>query len=172
MSTTMSPIFNQPVFGAAGHKPNAQAAAQGFSSIFAQMFAKEMRQAMVGDGSGMPGMGGESSDIFNGFFDEAMGKTLASSPAMRPLNNLLLHEIGGSGKDAASQLGAGKIVKTGASASGSYETQSGNGGAVATPRIDFSTRNLAPGGDRGPLLLPPPPSLMAPILPPPSPLES
>jgi len=178
MSNTVNSIFKQPVLAGVGRKTDARQAAVGFSTIFASMLAKEMRNAMVGQDGGTTAMGGGAGgDMFSALFDEAMGKTLARSPAMKPLNTLMLRELGITHNAApaasdAKQAAAGKLVKTSANVSGSRETGSGGSGAPATPQMnDFGILNFLPSDNRGPVLLPPPPSV-APILPAPSPLES
>jgi Rod binding domain-containing protein len=175
MGNAVIAIFKQPLTGA-GRKPDANQAAQGFSALFASMLASEMRKALVGDGKGPLGIGGASGSIYGALFDQAIGKTLAHSPAMKPLNALLLRQLGGAGqagKTAGKGTAAtGKLLRASVRTCGSCETTAAGSGASATPVSDLAPANSLPSDSRGPVLLPPPPSSLAPILPPPSPLES
>ena len=85
MSTIANTLFKQPLIGAPERKSDARAAAQGFAEIFGSMVAKGMRSAFVGDEGGLGGTGDGGSDIYSAMFDEAIGKSLANSPAMKPL---------------------------------------------------------------------------------------
>ena len=169
MSTIANTLFKQPLVGAPERKSDARAAAQGFAQIFGSMVAKGMRSAFIGEDSGAGGLGGGSDaggDIYSAMFDEAIGKSLANSPAMKPLNKMLLREATGHGASApAPQKVQASLLR--ASVSGLTETASGHVGSAAT-----SGNSILPvSNDRGPVLLPPEPASMAPVLPPPSLLE-
>jgi Rod binding domain-containing protein len=152
-------VFSNPMFGTPTNNDKNRAAV-GFSQLFASMLAKQMRNAMVGDGEGPLGTGGGTSgDIYGSFFDEAMGRTLASSPAMKPLNQAIERELAG-----PHHL---------------HETRTANGETVASkshiaiaPEVTRSKTSWDFSSDsRGPLLLPPEPTAVASVLPPPPPLK-
>ena len=170
MSTIANTLFKQPVIGAPERKSDARAAAQGFAQIFGSMVAKGMRSAFVGDDGGLGGEGDGGSDIYSAMFDEAIGKSLANSPVMKPLNKLLLREATGHGA-AASAPHTTQVSMLTAGASGLTETASGHGSNAATAAISAGNSILPASNDRGPVLLPPEPASMAPVLPPPSLLE-
>lgn len=179
MTSAVSTIFNRPLLGGAERKTDTRKAAQGFTAIFSTMLAKEMRKALVGEDKGPAGIdGGASGEIYGAFFDQAMGKALARSAAMKPLNRLVFRQLGGAGKAAqaapsASRTRVGRTLKASAGACGSPETASGTSGSCATLRaIDFDPSDILPSDDLGPVLLPQPPASVAPILPAPSPLGS
>jgi len=173
MSTIANTLFKHPLIGAPERKSDARAAAQGFAEIFGSMVAKGMRSAFVGDDSGAGGIGGQGdggSDIYSAMFDEAIGKSLANSPAMKPLNKLLLREAAGHGASALASHTSQVSMLT-AGASGLTETASGHRSNAATAAISAGNSILLASNDRGPVLLPPEPASMAPVLPPPSLLE-
>jgi Rod binding domain-containing protein len=170
MSTIASTIFKQPLIGAPDRKSDARAAAQGFAEIFGSMVAKGMRSAFVGDDGGLGGTGDGGSDIYSAMFDQAIGKSLANSPAMKPLNKLLLREATGHGA-AASAPHTTQVSMLTSGASGLKETASGYSSNAATAAISPGNSILPANNDRGPVLLPPEPASMAPVLPPPSLLE-
>jgi Rod binding domain-containing protein len=175
MSNSINSVFSRMVITSPGAKSDPHKAAIGFTGIFATMLAKEMRKALVGD-NGM-GMGtGAGSDIYSAFFDEAMGKALAGSRSMKPLNDLLTRQLDAS--HAAQAAATGAIVRN-PSADASvksgrvFDAAFGSSGILATDfNSAFSAPDQLPGDNRGPILLPPPPATMAPILPKPSPLDS
>ena len=170
MSTIANTLFRQPLIGAPERKSDARAAAQGFAEIFGSMVAKGMRSAFVGDEGGLGGAGDGGSDIYRAMFDQAIGKSLANSPAMKPLNKLLLREATGH-RSSAPAPHTTQISMLTAGASGLTETTSAHGSKAATAAISTVNSTLPAGNDRGPVLLPPEPASMAPLLPPPSLLE-
>jgi Rod binding domain-containing protein len=142
-------IFSTPLFGASKETQKSQAAT-GFTQVFASMLAQQMREAMAGEDKGPLGTGGGATgDIYGTFLDQAMGRALADSPAMKPLNQAIERELSGM---------RAPVAKSAAAASAAL-TQIGADAAL-------------PSDSRGPLLLPPEPSSVASVLPPPPSLES
>lgn len=181
MTNETNSIFAKPVFGAdRNREADRQKATEGFSQIFATILAKQMRQSMVGADKGPMGIGGGTSgDIYGAFFDQAMGKVLAHSSSMKPLNRMIDRQLAGPrhstssahGAQAAQSLGEAKLAALDKAAlldemrdeKAAVPTIAGMSG-LATPK-------LLPSDARGPLLLPPAPSSAAPVLLPPSSLE-
>jgi Rod binding domain-containing protein len=179
MASIVSTIFDRPLVGGAEKKSDAHQAAQSFSQVFATMLAKEMRKALVGEDKGPMGVGGGAQgDIYASFFDEAMGKALARSAAMKPLNRMVFRELDGAHNPAQTASGAKRAHgagqdKEGALACGVRETIARTGSSSATlQKINFHTAHAPSTDNRGPVLLPPPANPMAPILPAPSLLEN
>jgi Rod binding domain-containing protein len=137
-------IFSVPVFGGSKETQKNQAAT-GFTQVFASMLAKQMREALAGEDKGPLGTGGGATgDIYGAFLDQAMGHALANSPTMKPLNQEIERELSGM-KPA--------VAKSAAPVSAAL-TQIGADAAL-------------PSDSRGPLLLPPEPTSVALVLPPP-----
>ena len=167
MGSTISSVFKHPIIGGARSKTDARAAAQGFSAIFGSMLAKEMRESLGSSGLGNASAGGQ---VYGALFDESMGKKLAGSAAMKPLNELLYRQLGGAREPAAAGglKQAGLAGRTG----GLHDTALFKSGTLETPQsMETETPSYPSGSNRGPILMPPAPDSMAPILPPPSPLE-
>ncbi len=169
MPTTTSPVFAREVFAtSARREPKRQDAIAGFSQVFASILSAEMRHALLDPDKGPMGInGGASGDIYGSFFDQAMAKALASSRAMKPLNDMIGRELDGpsarrvpahQAKAPLAGLGgrtARPVSYTRPVLLNSDSTDSaGNGAAM-------------PADARGPLLLPPRPSVFTPLLPPP-----
>jgi hypothetical protein len=152
-------IFSSPVFGLPTGGRKDQAAA-GFSQVFAAILAKQLRSSTTGDVEGPLGTaGGTAGDIYGAFFDQVMGNVLANSPLMKPLNRAIERELS---RPLHSSV------------------TSGSKGGVAAPKPDRASisipiqnrTNLDLSSDsRGPLLLPPEPTAVASVLPPPPGLE-
>jgi len=172
MTTVFSSVFNQQLFATPSrHTTDKAAAVEGFSQIFASMLSKGLRQGALGTDSGMMGtQGGATGDIYGGLFDQAISKVLSRSPAMKPLNDMVSRELGAASKEkpapgiksATSRRVAAKSVIEPIS-----YTEAGSPVASA-PVISGGAVNPTATDDRGPLLLPPPPSAFGPVLPPPT----
>lgn len=168
-------VFTRPVTGA-NKASDRQQAALGFTQIFTSMLAKQMRQAMVGSDKGPLGTaGGASGEIYGAFFDQALGKTLAGSRAMAPMRRMVARSLerpsAKASKLAKATYTAGPIVH--ANSAGDLhnvmDTISGTSGAARfLPHAEtVDLQSVQSGDNRGPQVLPPAPSLMAPLLPPP-----
>jgi len=174
MSNVVQGLFNRAVFGA--QDLQRRNAAQGLSQTFATILSRQMRQSMVGADTGPMGIaGGATGDIYGSFMDDAMGKLLARSPAMKSLNAALERELGGAHNSAAPRGLDGKsrlIEKLDRAVLASAEPAELSvpfSSPAETPAVsEFRTAAIARADDRGPLLLPPAPAEMAPDLPPPS----
>jgi len=165
MTTIASPVFSQQLFATTTRGQTDKAAVQGFSQIFASMLSAELRRGAMGSDSGMMGTGGGATgDIYGAFFDQAISKVLARSPAMKPLNDMVDRELRGSANQKSAR---GFEATTLASRPGAINAQAEPAGyTVPAPG---SPGSAVPAGDaRGPLLLPPAPTMFAPILPPPT----
>lgn len=178
MSNSVDGIFSRSVFGPPGEtNAQKQKAAEGFSQIFGSLLAKQMRTAL-GGGKGPLGISdGASSEIYGGFFDQAMGKVLAHSRAMRPINRTIVRELGGvqtRGKHAGSisngqQMALQRAMGVRPLSFATYlrnaatATLPENLGAV--PMTQIETGAPLPSNAHGPILLPPRPTSMAPLLP-------
>lgn len=169
MSNSVASVFARGIFeGGTGSTAAKEKAIGGFSEIFGALMAKEMRTAMLDNTD--PNLMGDSasSGIVGGFFDQAIGAALAHSKAMQPLNRMLDRELGGViGRSTGPHLalGDGHRVGNGTDRDGASENTSQM--AAAQNRTDASLLSST----EGPILLPPRPSLMAPLLPPPSSLK-
>jgi hypothetical protein len=153
-------VFSNPVFATPTDSDKSRAAV-GFTQVFAAMLAKQMRNAMAGGADGPLGTGGGTTgDIYGAFFDEAMGRALASSPAMKPLNRAIERELGGSGHQPGTRTADGGAVAS--------KSHSG----LITDMTQRGTNSNLSSDSRGPLLLPPEPTAVASVLPPPAPLKS
>jgi hypothetical protein len=95
MANSVAGIFGQTVFsGDRANELKRRDAVQGFSQVFATILARQMHQSTLGPDAGPLGIqGGTSGDIYGAFFDDAMGKLLAQSPAMKALNTSLEREL-------------------------------------------------------------------------------
>jgi len=171
MSLSTPGIFVRSVFAGAVRQTSQKAAAAGFAQIFTTMVAKQMRQSMVGADHGPMGIGGGAAgDIYGAFIDQAMGKALVNSKSMNPLTKMIDRELSGprhpinpTAKDSSLNTVAmvGQRPMASASVSKAIET----GGKV----LPNYTGVTMPSDLRGPILLPPTPSITAPVLlPPPS----
>jgi Rod binding domain-containing protein len=176
MSVSVSGIFGHSAFsGGATRKTDQKTAAAGFAAVFTTMLAKQMHQSMLGEDSGPMGTeGGSSGDIYGSLLDQALGKTLAKSKSMKSLTAMISkglnsprHPIASAFKDSLV-----KMDQTTASRISPISTQATNGIETVIARSSQIGTSLALGIDaRGPVLLPPAPTEMAPQLLPPSPLE-
>jgi Rod binding domain-containing protein len=170
-------VFARPVIGSENTKANRSKAAHGFTQVFTTMLAGEMRKAASdGDKGPLGTAGGASGNIYGSFFDQTMGSTLAHSKAMKPLSEIvesgmsapthpIARAIGGPGARSTQKPAAGGIVKV------SYEAAARGGANVfdgVTTLSGVGTELNLPSDARGPVMLPPAPTSMAPILPPPS----
>lgn len=181
MANVTSSIFGQPVFGAERNREaDRKKATQGFSEIFATILAKQMRQSMVSADKGPMGIGGGTSgDIYGAFFDQAMGKVLANSTAMKPLNRMIDRGLGGPrhppvsahGAPAEQSIGDAKLAALDKAVLLDETRDEKSVVPLAAGMGGLATRKLLPSDARGPLLLPPAPSSAAPVLLPPSSLE-
>jgi Rod binding domain-containing protein len=172
----VSGVFTRPVFGPDKGAADRQKAATGFTQIFTSMVAKQMRQALTGSNKGPLGTsGGASGEIYGAFFDQALGKTLAGSRAMAPMRKMVARSLGRpSAKESAlakETYPQGAVVR--ANSAGDLlnviDTVSGTSGVARLLRQSETVelQSVQPGDNRGPQLLPPAPSQMAPLLPPP-----
>lgn len=164
MTPTTTPIFSHEVFAASARRePDKRTAVQGFAQIFASMLCSELRRGILGVDSGPMGIaGGATGDIYGSFLDQAMGKALAKSPAMKSLNDIVGRQLDGQTLRRAS--GNSPIVPP---------LLVPQAHSIATPStVSGSVDGIGYAGskaddDRGPLLLPPRPAIFAPPLPPP-----
>ncbi|HLW72259.1 MAG TPA: hypothetical protein VKS22_16735 [Candidatus Binataceae bacterium] len=174
MSIVVQGLFNRALFG--GQDLQRRSAAEGLSQTFATILSRQMRQSMVGVDSGPMGIGGGATgDIYGSFMDDAMGKLLARSPAMKSLNAALEHDLGGThnsaaprGLDSKDRL-IEKIDRAVLAAASPAELSVPFSGPSETSAVsEFKTAAITQADNRGPLILPPAPSAMVPDLPPPS----
>jgi len=174
MPVSVPGVFAHSVFSGGATRPTSQkAAAAGFAQIFTTMLAKQMHQSMVGEDSGPMGIsGGASGDIYGSMLDQALGKTLAKSKSMAGLTKMISRQMSGPRHPVASAF-KDSLIKVAAMEPPSLETGRLTGGiATAMEHASrFGTGGEFPSDARGPILLPPAPSAMAPLLQPPSPLE-
>jgi Rod binding domain-containing protein len=169
MTPTTTPVFSHQVFAASARRePDKRTAVQGFAQIFASMLCSEMRHGILGADSGPMGIaGGATGDIYGSFLDQAMGKALAKSPAMKSLNDIVSRQLDGPGfrRTAGMAPWAAPLPAPGRS----LPPQARSTPALAT--VSAPGDEIGPAGsiadDRGPLLLPPRPAMFAPPLPPP-----
>ncbi|HJU11403.1 MAG TPA: hypothetical protein VJ728_11025 [Candidatus Binataceae bacterium] len=152
-------VFSSPVFGLVTDKSKGQAA-RGFSQVFAAILSKELRTSGMNENEGpLATGGGASGDVYGAFFDQVMGRVLANSPAMKPLNRAIERELATPLRQAPTRNN-----KTIAVASNRDKN------AISSSMPGKSDINL-PSDSLGPLLLPPEPTGVAPLLPPPPRLE-
>jgi hypothetical protein len=173
MPIVTSPVFNQQVFATAGRRQTDRTAAvQGFSQVFASMLSAELRRSAAGSDSGLMGTSGASGDIYGAFFDQAISKVLARSPAMKPLNDMVSRELGGArdGKSANGVDSSKPVPRSEANRPAvepvSYPMPEPAGVSEGAAAAD--AHGAASADRRGPLLLPPRPAIFAPVLPPPT----
>ncbi len=171
MSLSTAGVFTHSVFSGATRQTNQKAAAGGFAQIFTTMLAKQMRQSMVGSENGPMGIGGGATgDIYGAFIDQAMGKALAGSKSMKQFTKMIDRELSGPRHpvDSASnncQPNAIELARNVRVGSASMVSALETTGAV----LPIYTGVTMTGDARGPILLPPSPSMAAPVLlPPPS----
>jgi Rod binding domain-containing protein len=175
MSASVPGIFGHSVFsGAATGPADKKRTATGFAQIFTTMLAKQMHQSMVGADTGPMGIGGGASgDIYGSMLDQALGKTLAKSKSMAGLTAMIGREMSGPRHPIASAF---KDSLNKVSASGPTGTEPGrltNDNGTSMEHVSrFGTAGGSRSDARGPVLLPPAPTTMAPQLQPPSPLEA
>ncbi len=177
MANIVQGIFTRPMFSGDQSAQQKQAA-QGLSQVFATILARQMRQSMVGADQGPLGLeGGASGNIYGAFMDDAMGKLLAASPAMKALNQSLERELAGPRHTAIPLSDSGRahqlegIDRTLFTAAIRDEAAVPLGDTVA-PRVSQPEALLETSDDgRGPRLLPPLPNSLAPDLPQPFPLK-
>lgn len=171
MSLSTQGIFVRSVFGGSVRQTSQKTAAAGFAQIFTTMLAKQMRESMVGADHGPMGIGGGATgDIYGAFIDQAMGKALANSKSMNPLTKMIDRELTGprhpvNPRSKVSNLNTVAMVGRTPLESASVAKTLENNGRV----LPNYTGVTMPSDMRGPILLPPTPSLTAPVLlPPPS----
>jgi Rod binding domain-containing protein len=142
-------IFEPPRDGDKSH------AAVGFTQIFGAMLAKQMRNAMAGDEGPLGTGGGTTGDVYGAFFDDAMGRALATSPAMKGLNQAIERELASHGHQSQAKANNIRPVPL-------------ISHSLAIPEVTQNRTELdLPSDSLGPLLLPPEPTLVASELPPP-----
>jgi len=175
MTAIASPMFSQQVFATPGRRQNDKnSAVQGFSQIFASMLSAELRRGALGSDTGMMGTaGGATGDIYGAFFDQAIAKVLSRSPAMKPLNEMVSRQLGGTaGRGTAKALSAaeGRLLPAEAGKAlarpVSYTTAAPANASESALSTGSGDGTASDG--RGPLLLPPRPAMFAPVLPPPT----
>jgi Rod binding domain-containing protein len=174
MPISVPGVFGHSVFsGGAVKKTDQKVAAAGFAQIFTTMLATQMRQSMVGEDSGPMGIGGGASgDIYGSLLDQALGKTLAKSKSMQGLTKMISRQFSGPSHRIASAFKNSIIKMEGARGTLPEAGRLGSGIATVMERSSqFGTSNGLGSDARGPVLLPPAPTEMAPLLQPPSPLE-
>jgi Rod binding domain-containing protein len=174
MPASVPGVFAHSVFsGAATRQTSQKAAAAGFAQIFTTMLAKQMHQSMVGEDSGPMGIsGGASGDIYGSLLDQALGKTLAKSKSMAGLTKMINRQLSGPRHPIASAF-KDSLIKVAATEPARVATgRLASGIATVMERASqFGTAGSTGTDARGPVLLPPAPSSVAPLLQPPSPLE-
>jgi Rod binding domain-containing protein len=174
MATSTPGIFVHSVFsGGSSRQPDQKAAAAGFTQIFTTMLAHQMHQSMVGaDTDPMGTGGGASGDIYGSMLDQALGKTLAKSPSMKGLTQMISRELAGPRHPIASAFKEAllRMDTAGATRPNSGQLADGIETVMAHP-VRSETRGVMHSDKRGPVLLPPAPLGLAPVLQPPSPLE-
>ncbi len=171
MTPTATPVFSHQVFAASARRePDQRTAVQGFAQIFAAMLCSELRRGILGADSGPMGIaGGATGDIYGSFLDQAMGKALAKSPAMKSLNDIVSRQLDGQSlRRAAAEKapvapplsGPGRLLAPQARSTSMLST-------ISRPADAIGYAGSMAEDARGPLLLPPPPAIFAPALPPP-----
>ncbi len=158
------PGFDRPIFqpSAAVKDGPSVRAARGFAGLFGKMVAHELLKGASDESNGLMGMGdGPASEIYGAFLEDTLGKVLAESPAMKPLVNQIRHELqrhGNPGSDARPNADQRRALSAALDSLGP-----GLSGISALFNL--------PHDSRGPLLLPPPPGVYAPVSPLPPPPE-
>jgi Rod binding domain-containing protein len=174
MPISVPGIFAHSVFsGGTVKKTDQKAAAAGFAQIFTTMLAHQMHQSMVGEDTGPMGTsGGASGDIYGSLLDQALGKTLAKSKSMQGLTKMISRQFSGPRHPIAAAFQNSIIKMDGARGTLPEAGRLGSGIATVMERSSqFGTAEGFGSDARGPVLLPPAPTEMAPLLQPPSPLE-
>lgn len=164
-------VFTGSVFKGTAAQTKQTAAAAGFAQIFTTMLAKQMRTSMVGPENGPMGIGGGATgDIYGAFLDQAMGKALANSKSMSQLNKIINRELSGPRDRGNSSIGTTKPGALELARAARAEGASLVGTAATTGLMSPNYTGVAmPADAHGPILLPPSPSVSAPVLlPPPS----
>jgi hypothetical protein len=161
-------IFSNGASGSTSETGKGRAVT-GFTQVFAAILSKQLRNTAGQDEGPLGTGGGTTGDVYGAFFDEAIGHALAASPAMKPLNQAIERELDRSLHSSGAthsnlHPSAAEIDKHPIVASDS-DTRSVPIQARDAADLDLSSDS------RGPLLLPPEPSGMASILPPPPRLE-
>ncbi|MGD0072844.1 MAG: hypothetical protein ABSD31_00725 [Candidatus Binataceae bacterium] len=174
MTTAINPaVFSQQIFATpARSQTDKNGAVQGFAEIFASMLATELRKGGMGSSSGPMGISGSGAtgDVYGAFFDQAIGKVLARSPAMKPLTDVISRQLAGSNSRKSSSA-ANALAAL--SQAGRTLVQPASYAPAASPNLSTSAVSNGSAGStaadsRGPLLLPPRPATFGPILPPPA----
>jgi Rod binding domain-containing protein len=173
MPISVPGIFGHSAFSGTVKKTDQKAAAAGFAQIFTTMLATQMRQSMVGEDNGPMGTsGGASGDIYGSLLDQALGKTLAKSKSMQGLTKMINRQLSGARNPVASALKNSLIKMDDTRGTLPEAGRLGSGIATVMERSSqFGTPGTLGSDARGPILLPPAPTEMAPLLQPPSPLE-
>ena len=172
MTTIASPVFSQQVFATPGRRQtDTNGAVQGFAQIFASMLSAELRRGALGSDTGPMGTGGGAAgDIYGAFFDQAISKVLASSPAMKPLNDMVNRELGGPAnqKSALAVEATTPLPEAGKTLAQPVSYTVAAPPVASEPAVSTGSTNSTATDGRGPLLLPPRPAMFAPLLPPPT----
>ena len=172
MTTITNPVFNHQVFATPRRsQTDKNGAVQGFAQIFASMLSTELRRGGLGSDQGPMGIGGGATgDVYGAFFDQAISKVLARSPAMKPLNDLISRQLGGSGnqKSASGVKAMTTLPEAGKTLAQPVSYTVGAPPVSSEPAVSAGSSNSAATDSRGPLLLPPRPVMLAPVLPPPT----
>ena len=174
MPASVPGIFGHSAFsGTATRQTNQKAAAAGFAQIFTTMLAHEMHHSMLGDDAGPMGTsGGASGDIYGSLLDQALGTALAKSKSMSGLTKMINRGLSSPRHPIASAF-KDSLIKAQPSAPARSETgRIASGIKTVMERVShFGTAAVSRSDARGPVLLPPAPTQMAPRLQPPTALE-
>lgn len=172
MTTTTNPVFSQQMFATPQRRQtDKNGAVQGFAQIFASMLSTELRRGPLGSDAGPMGIGGGATgDVYGAFFDQAISKVLARSPAMKPLNDMISRQLGGPGnQNSASGVKAiTALPQAGNTFAQPVSYTAGAPPVASEPAVSTGSSNSTATDSRGPVLLPPPPAMFAPVLPPPT----
>lgn len=171
MSVSNAGVFTPSVFKGTTPQTNQKAAAAGFAQIFTTMLAKQMRESMVGPENGPMGIGGGATgDIYGAFLDQAMGKALATSKSMSQLNKMIDRELSGPRHPVSSTKGTSGLNPLELARNARLQSAAQLGTNATTSAVSpIYTGTAMPADGHGPILLPPSPSVTAPVLlPPPS----
>jgi len=172
MTTITNPVFNHQVFATPGRtQTDKNGAVQGFAQIFASMLSTELRRGPLGSDKGPMGIGGGATgDVYGAFFDQAIAKVLARSPAMKPLNDMVSRQLGGpaSPKSAPGIAPRAPLSQAHKALAQPVSYTVAAPGIPSEPAASTGSSNSTATDGRGPLLLPPRPATFAPVLPPPT----
>jgi len=174
MPVSVPGVFGHSVFtGGANRATSQTAAAAGFAQIFTTMLAKQMHQSMVGEDTGPMGIGGGASgDIYGSLLDQALGNTLAKSKSMAGLTRMINRQLSGPRHPVAAAFKSSLTRVASSESLGAVTGQRMDGIETVMQRTSQNGTTAGfPSDARGPILLPPAPTDMAPLLQPPSPLE-